>query len=173
MLELNEYAAVIIAGVALLLSMMSFLTQKKNKEIVHRLNWNKEIISWSSGVMEEIGNVLYIFEQLKYGASFEDVSNDVVVSKQNMSALLDFGRLLIGNVRRGKTRFEENRKYVQQKQRALETIDAVHGRLCLIASSSGNVDINENILYIAQCRRAFATDIQFEIQYLPGEHAGA
>lgn len=173
MLDLNEYAAITIAGVALLLSIVSFLTQKKNKEIVQHLNWNKEIISWSSGVMEEIGNVLYIFEQLKYGASFEDVSNDIVVSKQNMSALLDFGRLLIGNVRRGKIRLDENRKRFQQKQRALETIHAVHDRLCLIASSSGNVDINENILYIAQCRRSFATDIQFEIQYLPGSHAGA
>jgi len=173
MLELNEYAVVAIAGVALFFSMVSFLTQKKNKKIVHSLNWNKEIISWSSGVMEEIGNILYIFEQLKYGASFEDVSNDVVVSKQNMSALLDFGRLLIGNVRRGKIGLDEDRKYVQQKQRALESIHAVHGRLCLIASSSGNVDINENIMYISQCRKSFATDIQFEIEYLPGEHKGA
>lgn len=173
MLELNEYAAVTIASMALFLSMMSFLSQKKNKGIVRHLNWNKEIISWSSGVMEEIGNVLYIFEQLKYGATFNDVSNDVVVSKQNIGALLDFGTLLIGNVRPGKKRLDENRKYVERKQPALETIHAVHGRLCLIASSSGDVDINENILYISQCRRSFAATIQFEIKYLPGEHMGS
>ncbi|MFP5259802.1 MAG: hypothetical protein ACLGQH_12340 [Acidobacteriota bacterium] len=173
MLELNEYTVEAIAGVALFFFIAGFLTQKKNKKIVHRLNWNKEIISWSSGVMEEIGSVLYIFEQLKYGASFEDVSDDVIVSKQNMSALLDFGRLLIGNVRQGKKRLDENWKYAEQKQRALESIHAVHGRLCLIASASGNVDVDENIMYISQCRKSFATDIQFEIEYLPGEHKGA
>lgn len=173
MLDVNDYAAVGLSGMALFISMMNFFTQRKNQELVHRLNWNKEMISWSSGVMEEIGNVLYIFEQLKHGASYEEVLNDAVVSKQNMKALLDFGRLLIFHVRQGNNKSGANWVYSEKKQRALDSVHAVYGRLCLIVKSGEKIDIDGNMLYISQCRRSFASEIQSTIGSHPAGHAAA
>ncbi|MHC1789366.1 hypothetical protein [Solidesulfovibrio sp.] len=160
MSEVNTYVAVVLSGIALFISVVSFFNQKKGQEATLRYDWDKEIISWSSGVVEEIGNVLNIFEQLKYGIAYEVISSEISVSKHNISALLDFGSLLISNAKLEKEKPDRILLSVENKKRALKAIHGVYGRICLVMDSGGKIDVDESIMYVAQCRNSFVSEVK-------------
>ena len=107
--------------------------------------------------MDEMENVLHIFKQLKYGASFDDVMDEVVVSKSNIKVLLDYGALLIAHSldAEGKDAVTE-----QESKDVLEAVSAVYARLCLAADPECRLDVEESILYVARCRRLFVDEIR-------------
>ena len=157
MTEFQAYLVVALSVTALCISICSYLSRRNAQACSKRQTWRNEVISWSSGVMDEMETVLHIFKQLKYGASFDDVMNDVVVSKSNISVLLDYGALLIAHSldAAGKEAVTE-----EERKDALEAVAAVYARLCLVADPECRLDVEESILYVARCRRLFVDEIR-------------
>ena len=99
MTEFQAYLVVALSVAALCFSLLSYLSRRNAQACSKRQTWRNEVISWSSGVMDEMETVLHIFKQLKYGASFDDVISDVTASKSNIHVLLDYGALLVAHAR--------------------------------------------------------------------------
>ncbi len=157
MTEFQAYLVVALSVAALCISLLSYLSRRNAQACGKRQAWRNAVISWSSGVMDEMENVLHIFKQLKYGASFDDVMDEIVVSKSTIKVLLDYGALLITHSLddAGKEAVTE-----QERKDVLETVAAVYARLCLLADPECRLDVEESILYVAQCRRLFVDEIQ-------------
>lgn len=157
MTEFQAWLVVALSMAALCISLLSYLSRRNAQACSKRQTWRNEVISWSSGVMDEMETVLHIFKQLKYGASFDDVMDEVVVSKSNIRVLLDYGALLITP-----TLDAADKEAVMEGERkdVLESVAAVHARLCRFVDSGCSLDVEESILYVAQCRRQFVDEIR-------------
>ncbi|WP_043600439.1 hypothetical protein [Solidesulfovibrio magneticus] len=157
MTEFQAYLVVALSVAALCISLLSYLSRRTAQASGKRQAWHNAVISWSSGVMDEMETVLHIFKQLKYGASFDDVMDEIVVSKSNISVLLDYGALLITQSldAAGKEAVSGG-----ESKDALKAVAAVHARLCRATDSGCRLDVEESILYVAQCRKMFIDDIR-------------
>ena len=157
MTEFQAYLVVALSVATLCISLFSYLSRRNAQASGKRHTWRNEVISWSSGVMDEMETVLHIFKQLKYGASFDDVMDEVVVSKSNISVLLDYGTLLITQSldAAGKDAVTGG-----ERKDALKAIAAVHARLCRVTDSACRLDVEESIRYVAQCRKIFVDEIR-------------
>ena len=157
MTEFQAWLVVALSMAALCISLFSYLFRRNAQASSKRQTWRNAVISWSSGVMDEMETVLHIFKQLKYGASFDDVMDEVVVSKSNISVLLDYGALLLTASRDAA---DKEAVTEQERKDALKAVAAVHARLCHVVDSGHSLDVEENILYVAQCRRQFVDEIR-------------
>jgi hypothetical protein len=157
MTEFQAYLAVALSVAALCISLFSYLSRRTAQASGKRQAWHNAVISWSSGVMDEMENVLHIFKQLKYGASFDDVMDEVVVSKSNIKVLLDYGTLLVTHSLDGAGKEAVTE---QEGKDVLEAVSAVYARLCLVADPECRLDVEESILYVARCRRLFVDEIR-------------
>ena len=156
MTEFQAQLVVVLSVAALGISIVSYFARNNGHGNRPQV-WRNAVLSWSSGVMDEMETVLHIFKQLKYGASFDDVMDEIVVSKSTIKVLLDYGALLITHSLddAGKEAVTE-----QERKDVLETVAAVYARLCLVADPKCRLDVEESILYVAQCRRLFVDEIR-------------
>ena len=157
MTEFQAYLVVALSVATLCISLFSYLFRRNAHASSKRQTWRNAVISWSSGVMDEMETVLHIFKQLKYGASFDDVMDEIVVSKSNIKVLLDYGALLITHSLDDAGKEAVTR---QERKDVLEAVSAVYARLCLVADPKCRLDVEESILYVAQCRRLFVDEIR-------------
>ena len=157
MTEFQAHLVVVLSVAALGISILSYLSRNKGHTGNKPQVWRNAVLSWSSGVLDEMETVLHIFKQLKYGVSFDDIMDEVVVSKSNIRVLLDYGALLIAN---GPDAVGKNAVTRGERKDALKVIAEVHARLCRVTESSCRLDVEESILYVAQCRKMFVDEIR-------------
>ena len=160
MTDIQAYLVVVLAVAALGISICSYLARNKGNSGNRPQVWRNAVLSWSSGVLDEMETVLHIFKQLKYGVSFDDIMDEVVVSKSNIRVLLDYGALLIAN---GPDAVDKDAVTRGERKDALKVIAEVHTRLCRVTESSCRLDVEESILYVAQCRKKFVDEIRSNI----------
>ena len=160
MTEFQAYLVVALSVAALCFSLLSYLSRRNAQSCSKRQTWRNEVISWSSGVRDEMETVLHIFKQLKYGASFDDVMDEIVVSKSNISVLLDYGALLTAH---SLDAVGKDAVAGGERKDALKAVAAVHARLCRATDSGCRLDVEESILYVAQCRKKFVDEIRSNI----------
>lgn len=157
MTEFQALLVVVLSVAALGISICSYLSRNKGHTGNRPQVWRTAVLSWSSGVMDEMETVLHIFKLLKYGASFDDVMDEIVVSKSNISVLLDYGALLITH---SLGAVDNDAVTGRERQDALKAVAAVHARLCRATDSGCRLDVEESILYVAQCRKMFVDEIR-------------
>jgi len=157
MTEFQAHLVVVLSVAALGISIVSYLFRNKGHAGNRPQVWRNAVLSWSSGVMDEMETVLHIFKQLKYGASFDDVIDEIVVSKSNISVLLDYGTLLTAH---SLDAVGKDAVTGAERKDALKAVAAVHARLCRATDSGCRLDVEESIQYVTQCRKMFVDDIR-------------
>lgn len=157
MTEFQAHLVVVLSVAALGISIVSYLSRNKGHTGNRPQVWRNAVLSWSSGVMDEMETVLHIFKQLKYGVSFDDVMDEIVVSKRNISVLLDYGALLTAH---SLDAVGKDAVAGGERKDALKAVAAVYARLCRATDSGCRLDVEESIQYVAQCRKMFVDNIR-------------